>query len=51
MDVDDVLEKVGGCRRWHVAIFTLLGVSMMHPLAWQGLSIVFIGEPIITYAP
>lgn len=46
MDVDAALDLVGGYRRWHVAMFITLGISAFMPLAWQGLSGVFIGwEP------
>ena len=44
MDIDTALATVGGCRRWHILMLILLGFSMFFPLAWQGLSIVFIGE-------
>lgn len=46
MDVDEALRVVGGYRRYHLTIFILLGISMFIPVAWQGLSIVFIAwEP------
>lgn len=46
MDVDKALDFVGGYKRWHLTMFTLLGVSLFMPLAWQGLIVVFIGwEP------
>ena len=46
MDVDDALKLVGGYRRWHLSMFTLLGLTVFIPLCWQGLAIVFIGRPL-----
>lgn len=46
MDIDEALDFVGGYRRWHVGMFIALGISLFLPLAYQGLSGVFIGwEP------
>lgn len=43
MDVDTALTKVGGYKRWHLAMFFFLGITGFMPLCWQGLSIVFLG--------
>lgn len=47
MDIDEALDFVGGYRRWHVGMFIALGISLFLPLAYQGLSGVFIGKNII----
>ena len=44
MDIDDALRKVGGYRRWHLAVFVGISVSVVIPLATQNLNIVFIGK-------
>ena len=44
MDIDDALRKVGGYRRWHLAVFVGISVSVVIPLATQNLNIVFIGQ-------
>lgn len=49
MDIDEALDFVGGYRRWHVGMFIALGISLFLPLAWQGLSGVFIGKTILKY--
>ena len=43
MDVDEALEKVGGYRRWHLAVFVLLTLSSFLPMCQQSLVFVFIG--------
>ena len=43
-DVDSALAKVGGYKRWNLAMYFLLAVSFHIPLCWHGLSIVFVGE-------
>src|SRR6476619_5651464 len=46
MDIDEALEKVGGCRRWHSTMFVLLGFSQFMPTCHQILIVVFAGwEP------
>ena len=41
--VDDALKLVGGYRRWHVVSFVLISFTSCMTLAWQNLSIIFIG--------
>ena len=41
--VDRALAKVGGYKRWHLAIFFGLGMSSFMGLCWQQLIIVFQG--------
>ena len=46
MDVDTALAKVGGYRRWHLAIFSFLGIFGFMPLCWQGIIIIFLGKQL-----
>ena len=43
-DLDDILEEVGGWRRWHIAIFFILGLGQNLPYCSTGLIIVFTGN-------
>ena len=41
--VDDALKLVGGYRRWHVTSLVLISFTTCMTIAFQTLSIIFIG--------
>ena len=43
MDVDEAVRRVGGYKRWHLTVLLVLGTTTFIPIAWQNVSIVFIG--------
>jgi hypothetical protein len=47
MGVDEAIALCGDCSKWHILMFTMLGITSIFPSCWQMLAIIFIGEYLL----